>query len=123
MSTAEPASLQPITLLPGALSAQVPGHFSQENQHCGFTVSASTGETLIVNVIPRTPGLGTAGPVAFPGGGQTGGPGGVIMNQVLQQSGTYTIEAFQDTMASNLEQGDLVVEVVRLPAWLTSPQG
>ena len=125
MSTTESAatSLQPITLLPGALSAQTAGHFSQQNQHCGFTVSAGAGETLIVNIIPVTPMLGTAGTVAFPGGGQTGGPGGVIMNQVLEQSGTYTIEAFQNTMASNLSQGDLVVEVVRLPAWLTSSQG
>jgi hypothetical protein len=123
MSVAGDASTQNITLLDGALSAQAPGEFTYQTEGTTYTVSANAGETLIVNIIPVTPMLAMAGTVAFPGGGQTGGPGGIIVNQVLTQSGTCTIEAFQHTMASNLDQGDFVVEVVLLPAWLTSPQG
>jgi hypothetical protein len=123
MSVASDAYTQSITLLDGALSAQAPGEFTQENERTTYTVSANAGETLIVNIIPVTPELAMAGAVAFPGGGQTGGPGGVIVSQVLAESGTCTIQAFQHTMASNLDQGDFVVEVVLLPAWLTSSQG
>ena len=123
ITVASDAYTQSITLLDGALSAQAPGEFTYQTERTTYTMSADAGETLIVNIIPVTPMLAMAGTVTFPDGGQTGGPGGVIMNQVLAQSGTCTIQAFQHTMASNLDQGDFVVEVVLLPAWLTSSQG
>lgn len=120
MSTTDTPTQQatPIQFIPGALSAQAPGHFSGAGGQAVFTVQAEAGQFMIVNVIPQTPGLGTQGVVLFPGGGQTGGPGGVVMNQTLQQSGTYTIQAGQHQMASNLPEGNLLVEVIILPSYV-----
>jgi hypothetical protein len=112
----------PITFLPGALSAQAPGHFSTPDQQVLFTVQAEAGQFMIVNVIPRSQGLATQGVVVFPNGQQTGGPGGVVMNQALQESGTYSIRAGQHTMATNLPEGDLLVEVIVLPPYLLNQQ-
>lgn len=117
MSTIDTSAAQtatPIRFLQGALSAHAPGHFSSPYQQVEFTVQAQAGQFMIVNVIPRSPELGTQGTVTFPNGQGTGGPGGVVMNQVLQESGTYTIRAGQHQMASNLPEGDLLVEVIVL---------
>ena len=125
MSSTDTSTQQatPIQFIAGALSAQAPGHFSSAGQQVSFTVQAEAGQFMIVNVIPRTPGLGTEGVVRFPDGQGTGGPGGVVMNQALQQSGTYTIQAGQSQMASNLPEGDLLVEVIVLPPAVLSQQG
>lgn len=112
----------PITFLPGALSAQAPGHFRSEFQQVRFTVQAEAGQRMIVNVIPRTPTLGTQGLVGFPKGHAIAAPGGVVMDQVLQESGTYTILAGQYAMASDLSEGDLLVEVILLPPYLLDRQ-
>lgn len=120
MSTIAADVSTPITLLHSGLCAQVDGHFDTPDQRSSFTLSARAGETLIVNIIPQTPMLAMAGTVASSDGQQAGGQGGVIVNQVLTTCGTYTITAFQHTMASNLDEGDFVVEVVLLPSWLTS---
>ena len=121
MTTTDPSAAQaatPIQFIQGALSAQVPGHFGGAGGQAVFTVQAEAGQFMIVNVIPQTPGLGTQGTVLFPGGQGTGGPGGVVMNQTLQESGTYTIQAGQHQMASNLPEGDLLVEVIILPSYV-----
>jgi hypothetical protein len=112
----------PIQFIKGAMSAQAPGQFSTPDQQIPFTVQAQAGQLMIVNVIGLTPMLATQGVVVFPNGQQTGGPGGVVMNQVLQESGTYSIRAGQHTMATNLPQGELLVEVIVLPPYLLNPQ-
>ncbi|HEX2080125.1 MAG TPA: hypothetical protein VHG08_20660 [Longimicrobium sp.] len=123
MTTSDTSGAQtptPIQFLPGAMSAQVPGHISSMGQQLTYSLQAQAGQFMIVNVISTTPGMGTEGTVQFPGGGGTGQPGPVVMNQTLQQSGTYTIQVGQSQMASNLPQGDLLVEVIILPSSVLS---
>jgi hypothetical protein len=59
-----------------------------------------------------------AGTVRFPSGQGDGGPGGIIMNAELTESGDYTIELSQHTMGSNYKSGSFILEVVIMPAWL-----
>lgn len=110
----------PIQFLPGAMSAQVPGYITSMGQQLSYSVQAEAGQFMVVNVISLTSGMGTEGSVQFPGGGGTGQPGPLIMNQTLPQSGTYTIQVAQDQMASNMSQGNVMVEVIILPAQVVS---
>lgn len=112
----------PIDFIKGAFSAQVTGHISSADQKLSWSVVAEEGQFMIVNVIGRTPMMATDGVVAFPNGQGTGGPGGVVMNQTLPASGTYTITAGQHLMATNVPEGDLVVEVIVLPSYLLNQQ-
>lgn len=112
----------PIQFIQGALSAQAPGHISTADQKLSYSVVAEAGQFMIVNVIGRTPMMATEGTVAFPNGQGTGAPGGVVMNQVLPVSGTYVITAGQHLMATNVPQGDLVVEVIVLPSYVLNQQ-
>jgi hypothetical protein len=114
--TSQTTAIIPIQLLNGAFSAQtaasVPSRGSVE-----FSVEAEAGQKMIVNLFGQTAGLFLGGTVSFPGGGQTGGPGGVIMSQVLAASGEYVIRVSTSNMHSG-EGGDFVVETIVLPAWL-----
>ena len=83
-------------------------------------IKAKAGDHMIVNVIPVTKTLTMAGTVKMPSGEGDGGPGGIIMNADLSESGDYTIEVFQHTMGSNLTTGRFFLEVVITPAWLKS---
>lgn len=113
----------PIEFIKGALSAQVTGHISSADQKLSYSVAAEAGQFMIVNVIGRTPFMATQGIVAFPNGQQTGAPGGVVMNQALQESGTYVITAGQHLMATDVPEGDITVEVIVLPSFLLNQQG
>jgi hypothetical protein len=55
-----------------------------------FALKARAGQTLRVRIVPETPGLVTAGDVTAPSGSQLGGgPGGLIFEGRLPQTGTY----------------------------------
>ncbi|HEY3040009.1 MAG TPA: hypothetical protein VGJ66_14810 [Pyrinomonadaceae bacterium] len=73
---------------------------------------------MVVNIIPVTSGLTMAGTVASPSGEGNGGPGGIIMNSDLTESGDYTVEVSQHTMGSNYKSGSFILEVVITPGWL-----
>ncbi|HEX6373225.1 MAG TPA: hypothetical protein VF006_30150 [Longimicrobium sp.] len=125
MSTTDTPAAQtatPIEFMHGAFSAQVEGHIGTADQKLSYSVVAEEGQFMIVNVIGRTPMMATDGVVVFPNGQQTGGPGGVVMNQALPASGTYIITAGQHLMATNVPEGDLVVEVIVLPSYLLNQQ-
>ena len=102
----------------GAISAQVRGHFTPANERVRYVIKARKGDHMVVNIIPVTRGLTMAGTVAFPSGQGDGGPGGIIMNSDLDESGDYTIEVNQHTMGSNYSSGSFILEVVITPAWL-----
>ena len=102
----------------GAISAQVRGHFTPANERVHYVIKARKGDHMVVNIIPVTRGLTMAGTVAFPSGQGDGGPGGIIMNSDLDESGDYTIEVNQHTMGSNYSSGSFILEVVITPAWL-----
>lgn len=109
---------QRISLLAGALSVQRRGEFKQEHAPVSYVVKSAKGDHMIVNIIPVTKGLTMAGTVTSPTGATTGGPGGVIMNATLKESGDYRIEVNQHTMGSNYSSGNFILEVILAPAWL-----
>jgi hypothetical protein len=109
---------QRIKFAVGAISAQVTGQFTPANERVRFVIKAKTGDHMIVNILPITKTLTMAGTVKTPSGQGDGGPGGIIMNSDLTESGDYTVEVFQHTMGSNLGSGKFVLEVVITPAWL-----
>lgn len=124
MSVAEQptAAATPVEFIQGALSVQVRGDVPQDAPAV-YTVQAESGQQMIVNLIPQAPGLSLGGTVLFPEGQQTGGPGGVVMNQVLTQSGTYTVRVNRSNMNPSSGPGDFILELVILPAYLVQPQG
>jgi hypothetical protein len=104
----------------GAVSAQTAGQFTPANERVSYVIKAKAGGHMIVNIIPVTKTLTMGGTVKTPSGAGDGGPGGIIMNADLTESGDYTIEVSQHTMGSNLASGKFILEVVITPAWLKS---
>jgi hypothetical protein len=102
----------------GAISAHVAGQFTPANERPKYVLRAKAGDHLIVNIIPVTKTLTMGGTVKSPSGEGDGGPGGIITNADLKESGDYVIEVFQHTMGSNLASGKFVLEIVITPAWL-----
>jgi hypothetical protein len=113
-----PFTTQRIRFTIGAISAQVPGQFSRANPRPRYSIRAKAGDHLVVNIIPITKGLTMGGTVATPSGQGDGGPGGIILNADLTETGDYTIEVSQHTMGSNYSSGNFLLEVVITPAWL-----
>jgi hypothetical protein len=99
----------------GAISAQVRGRFTPANERVRYVIKARKGDHMVVNIIPVTRGLTMAGTVSFPSGQGDGGPGGIIMNSDLDESGDYTVEVNQHTMGSNYKSGSFILEVVITP--------
>ncbi|HTE92692.1 MAG TPA: hypothetical protein VK678_04215 [Bradyrhizobium sp.] len=77
-----------------------------------YVIRARKGDHMVVNIIPITRGLTMAGTVRFPSGKGDGGPGGIIMNSDLDESGEYIVEVSQHTMGSNYKSGSFILEVV-----------
>ena len=96
----------------GAISAQVRGRFTPANERVRYAIKARKGDHMVVNIIPVTRGLTMAGTVRFPSGQGDGGPGGIIMNSDLEESGDYIVEVSQHTMGSNYKSGSFILEVV-----------
>ena len=96
----------------GAISAQVRGRFTPVNERVRYVIKARKGDHMIVNIIPVTRGLTMAGTVRNPSGQGDGGPGGIIMNSDLEESGDYIVEVSQHTMGSNYKSGSFILEVV-----------
>ena len=111
---------QGIRFTAGAISAQGKGNFNRLHQRVRYAVKAKSGDHMIVNIIPVTKGLTMAGTVKSPSGQGDGGPGGIILNADLTESGDYIIEVFQHTMGSNFASGSFILEVVITPPWLKS---
>lgn len=102
----------------GAISAQVRGTFTPANERVRYVIKATKGDHMVVNIIPVTRGLTMAGTVKFPSGQGDGGPGGIIMNSDLEETGDFTLEVSQHTMGSNYKTGSFILEVVITPQWL-----
>jgi hypothetical protein len=88
------------------------GRFTPLNERVRYVIKARKGDHMVVNIIPVTRGLTMAGTVRFPSGQGDGGPGGIIMNSDLDESGDYIVEVSQHTMGSNYKSGSFILEVV-----------
>lgn len=108
-SHGRPPAPQRIKFAIGAVSAQTAGQFTPANERVRYVIKANAGDHMIVNIIPVTKTLTMGGTVKTPSGAGDGGPGGIIMNADLTESGDYTIEVFQHTMGSNLVSGRFIL--------------
>jgi len=85
----------PIVLKAGQTTAQVEAKLSKKVHEVYFSLDAHAGQHLCVKITPLTPVLVTAGVVFYPSGRQDGGPGGVIFDSNLTETGRYRIRVTQ----------------------------
>jgi hypothetical protein len=115
---ADPASCTPgkkacpirITFAPGAYSGQASSRLHTIDSKRWFVVGLRKNQEVVVWVIGAGP---TRGIVYFPGGGQTGQPGGRIWDDTAPATGNYKIEVTEDSMAEQWS-GKVTVLVVAI---------
>jgi hypothetical protein len=101
----------------GAYTAQMKGKFTKADEEMEFNVKAEKGQRMIVNILPLSEGLATAGTVSSPNGENDGQPGGLVMNSVLKESGYYKIRVTQRPTDHKLP-AEFMVEVSLLPSFV-----
>jgi hypothetical protein len=103
----------------GAISAQVRGQLTRnKGADALYVVGAKAGDHMIVNIIPLTDGLATAGEVTSPSGRAEGQHGGVIFNADLTETGDYRVRVTRNLMGTERADGAFILEVVIAPAYL-----
>jgi hypothetical protein len=80
-----------LTLAPGQTSITVSGHFNRSDGIASFFLKARAQQHLTLRVEPLGPKLITAGLVVSPSGSTDGGPGGLIFDDDLSETGVYRI--------------------------------
>jgi len=80
-----------IIFKPGQTKAQVTGRFSKAVHEVYFSFYANADQHVLVRITPTTPQLVTAGVVIYPSGKQDGGPGGIVFDSDLTESGEYRL--------------------------------
>ena len=106
-----------ITFKGNAISVQAPGTFTAFHQHVHFVVRAEKGRRMIVNIVPVSSGLATAGVVTGPSGQSDGQPGGIVFDDTITATGDYQIEVSQRPTEFSLP-AQFIVEVIQLPDFL-----
>jgi hypothetical protein len=81
----------PIVFKPGQTRVQVSGRFSKNVREVYFSFHANAGQHLLVTITPEATQLITAGTVIYPSGKQDGGPGGIVFDSNLTESGKYRL--------------------------------
>jgi hypothetical protein len=103
----------------GAISAQARGRLTRDKgADATYVLGAKAGDHMIVNIIPLTDGLATAGEVTSPSGKQDGQHGGVVFNADLTETGDYTVRVTRNLMGTERADGEFILEVVIAPAYL-----
>jgi hypothetical protein len=97
-----------INFEPGQTSAHVEGRIAQDGAPVYFLLRARAGQHMRVRITPMTQGLITAGIVIFPSGRRDGGPGGLIFDYDLTETGEYMIRV---TRRQNKVAGAFRLEV------------
>jgi hypothetical protein len=81
----------PIHLPTGKTTASARGFLGKRSQTVFFSLSARAGQRLRVRIVPLASGLRTAAVVIYPSGRQEGGPGGVVFDRELRETGIYRL--------------------------------
>jgi hypothetical protein len=94
----------------GATRATVRGSLRGMRDEANFVLRARTGQHMRVEIKGQGP---TRGTVRFPSGGGDGGPGGVVFDGILPDSGDYGIRVTESSMA-NAWRGNftLIIDIV-----------
>lgn len=116
---AQRAAATRIRFARGAISAQARGRLTRDKgADATYVLGAKAGDQMIVNIIPLTDGLATAGEVTSPSGKQDGQHGGVVFNADLTETGDYTVRVTRNLMGTERADGEFILEVVIAPAYL-----
>lgn len=89
------ANDRPIIFKAGQTKAYASARFSKTVHEVYFSFLAKAGEHLFVRIRPASPGLITAGVVIYPSGKQDGGPGGIVFDSDLSETGKYRLRVSQ----------------------------
>ena len=95
-----------------ATVARATGYLRGVRDEVWFVLRAKSGQHMHVEVRGRGP---TRGVVVFPSGKQDGGPGGVIFDGVIDESGDYKMRVTESSMAEAW-RGRFTLTVKILPA-------
>lgn len=71
--------------------AAATGHLRSPKDHADFRFEARAGRHLVVRVEPVDARLVTAGLLIYPSGKSDGGPGGIVFDSILDETGTYRV--------------------------------
>jgi hypothetical protein len=96
----------------GATVARVTGHLNGVGDEAVFVLRAGSGQHMRVEINGRG---ATRGVVIFPSGRQDGGPGGVVFDGNIDETGNYRIRVTESSMA-NEWRGSFVLKIEILPA-------
>ena len=80
----------------GATVAQVRGYLRGIRDEAWFVLRLKSGQHTRVEILGRGP---TRGVVVFPSGKQDGGPGGIVYEGFIDESGDYRIRVTESSMA------------------------
>ena len=101
----------PVTIASGQISKRLTSNLGS-NGTSTFTISAAEGQVLVVNAVGTSPGLAVVATVKAPDGSMDGEKGVPNYAQALTSSGTYQITVSRNLMASTVNQGSFLLEVV-----------
>lgn len=96
----------------GATVATVRGNLRGIKDEAWFVLRARSGQHMRIDISGKGP---TRGVVTFPSGKQDGGPGGVIYDGFIDESGDYKIRVTESSMAEPW-RGRFTLTVRVLPA-------
>jgi hypothetical protein len=75
----------------GQTRAYAEGQFSGKVREVCFSFRARVGQHLFVKITPLTRDLVTAGAVIYPSGKQDGGPGGLVFDSEVTETGKFRL--------------------------------
>jgi hypothetical protein len=100
-----------------ATVARVSGYLSGVRDEKWFVLRAQANQHVRIEIKGRG---ATRGVLIFPSGKQDGGPGGIIFDDVIDESGDYRIRVTESSMA-NAWRGRFNVTIEILPSGQSSP--
>jgi hypothetical protein len=97
-----------IQLKPGRASTIVEARFPKSGMDQLYVLSARAGQHMRIDIRPVTSQLITAGQVQSPSGKYDGGPGGIIFDSDLTETGDYQVRVSE---RENKMPGKFLLEV------------
>lgn len=110
---------QRVSFARGATVARVTGYLRGIRDEAVFVLRAKAGQRMRVDIRGRG---ATRGVVIFPSGKQDGGPGGVVFDDNIDETGDYRIRVTESSMA-NEWRGSFVLKIKILPAGQSNGPG
>src|SRR5262245_46324518 len=97
---ASPTAERRIRFKKGQTVACVKGSLHHIHDEASFVLHARAGQRMQVNIIANGPSRGV---VTFPSGRQDGGPGGIVFDDRLTETGDYRIRVTESSMGEEWE--------------------